>query len=222
MKWILKLRGALEGRPTRLLGRSQRIGRALPLLLLVVASSAHATDPVPLPKMKAFLAKNRPCYVWAVGAFDTGPFINFTSGEVFCIFDGVTGGGTLSEQKGCMVAKYVPEDNTYDTEPMGVPLWIERACSPEVVGAFFEAGSVKDRVFDVLGMCVGGNKMVLGGAEPGLHAMERALCKNVPGLQDIDCKAVADAEAAAAVAGKKGAKPQATRPREDRPAKNAK
>lgn len=162
---------------------SSTVGYVLAISMVVSGAEARAADPVLAEKMGPFLAKNRPCYAWAYARFSMAP--RLTSGEVFCIFDGVEHEGTVDEVKGCMVARYSATTNTYDDDdnPL-LPTW-EAPCSPKFVALLFTDKRFQNGAINFLGSIVGSNLIEVGGA--GGFALGRVLCSEVRGINGLDC-----------------------------------
>lgn len=161
--------------------------RCAALAALLVGATAGAAEPVPFPQLRDYMNRAQPCYVWAVGVVGNSGFAGFTTGEVFCIFDGVSGEGTIDERSGCMLAKYDVSTGYYDTEPLGVPVTATSKCSPKVVATFFENKSVSTQVINVLGNTIGASRIQIGGAEDAVKSFGRTLCKNVLGIDGLNC-----------------------------------
>jgi hypothetical protein len=84
-----------------------------------------------------FLERKTPCYAAVFQTLKKG--LGFREGDVyskmFCLFDGVTGEGTISEKRGCIAATYDMETGRYlslfKPQYRAPPLMAHGACSDE-------------------------------------------------------------------------------------------
>jgi hypothetical protein len=123
-------------------------------------------------QIRVFLGKKRPCYAWAFATFTSN---EVAFGQVFCIFDGVVGRGTIAEATGCMAAPYDVNDATYVQVRGGAPR-VPGKCGKGSISLVMQFYSAKAVFADL----VGGEtlkKVVYGGA--GGEWLRRAACESL-------------------------------------------
>lgn len=145
----------------RLVVPSDACKSGLRLLALVSVLTAAAATGQTMTHMRGhydssriveLLNKKQACFFWAFGSI-TAPVFGpgrTAKGRPFCVFDGVSGRGTINEQSGCMAGVFDVETGSYEPLFRGEILTVRGRCSTNsallLMAAFDRGGPLFEEV----------------------------------------------------------------------------
>jgi hypothetical protein len=141
-------------------------------------------------EVEKYMTRANACYAWAFGVFRVyGRETVFS--DVFCVFDGVVGKGTIDEQHGCIASVFDVKTGHFQLMPSVIPNIpiVRRRCSPKTVNSLltdYSAGIVRMNAGLIWG--TGSDtlsKAVFGGR--GGKGLRSAICEQVGSDRRYGC-----------------------------------